>query len=46
MLGKREGNGKMTWHKIGATYKGEWKDDKFHGFGTHITRDGEEYEGE
>jgi hypothetical protein len=43
--GKRQGKGKMIFDE-GGSYEGEFKDNKFHGFGIYKWYDNEEYEGE
>ena len=29
------GKGNQVWHKTGAVYDGDWKDDKCHGYGVY-----------
>lgn len=44
VAGRRQGYGKIIYSATQKVYDGEWKDDKFHGFG--ILKDGDTtYEG-
>jgi hypothetical protein len=39
------GEGRLTWAD-GKLYKGQWKDDKKHGYGEYLWDDGRKHRGE
>lgn len=44
--GKANGKGTGIWESSGGTYKGDWIDNKRHGYGVYIWKDGVRYEGD